>query len=94
MYRLTLNKSERHGIDWIGHRYRHGTELYKLLCQCEWIVEPGIREDETGWDTDCNIEFVVPENVAWEISEIVAEGLDCFVPSFRDKLINFADAVV
>lgn len=89
MYELTLTKSERAAIDWIGNRYRHGDELYRLL----W-VESTQTPDDVDWDADCDVQFRIPENVAWTISEIIGEGLDCFGPELVRKLQRLQDRIV
>jgi hypothetical protein len=89
MYTLTLTSADRKAIDWIGHRYRHGDELYSLLwSECEQ------SPDDQDWDSDQPIRFDIPENVAWQIVEIIGEGLDCFSDDLRSRLWEFAAQVV
>lgn len=88
MYTLTLTLAERKAIDWIGHRYRHGTELYRLL----WAQSE--QEGEDDWDADADITFHVPESVAWTVAEIIDEGLDCFASDLVVKLWEFRDRIV
>ncbi len=85
MYKLTLTKEERKAVDWIGGRYRHGHDLRTLLLGCVSVVE---------WDDDGDATYEIPEYVAWDISEIVGEGLDCFGDELRSKLYAFRDDIV
>jgi hypothetical protein len=87
-YTLALTKSERAAIDWIGGRYRHGDELYRLLIGCTQTP------DDADWDDNREITFNVPEHVAWTISEIIEEGLDCFSGNLRHKLYYFQAQIV
>lgn len=90
MYKLTLTAGERRAIDWIGDRYAHGLELYRLLwSNCE--QEP----DDQNWDADADITFHIPEHVAWDICSIVEEdNLACFDGDLVHKLLEFTTAVV
>lgn len=90
-YTLTLTKSERDAMDWVGERYRHGDELGNLLDKnCPEASE---------WSEDNDITFTIPEHVAWEMREII-EGddgrfnLDCFRSGLCAKLIKFWEGVV
>ena len=87
MYRLTLTAGERKAIDWIGNRYSHGHDLYKLL----WThCEPA--DNTYDWDSDKAITFEVSEDVAWQIAAIAEEceyRWDCFAPEFAEKLTLF-----
>lgn len=90
-YTLTLTSGERQAIDWIGHRYAHGNELYFALCKCDW--EP----EECDWDSPDPIVFHVPEHVAWAIRDIAEESehrWDCFAEELVTKLEQFLDRVV
>ena len=88
-YTLTLTRDERRAIDWIDGRYRHGAELWALLCDCRW--EP----DELDWEDDGPIAFQVPEHLAWELSDIIdADDLACFGPELCDKLRAFQGCIV
>lgn len=98
MYKLTLTHSERKAIDWIGDRYRHGHELYTLLCKGDWTTESG---DELTADWDCADALVItmPEHVAWEVRDLIedsSEGviLPCLAVDFAVKLINFCDGII
>lgn len=88
MYRLTLTREERKAIDWVGYRYRHGDELYRLL----WPLNH--TPSEADWDADCEITFVVPEAIAWLIAGIIDEDLDCLSPAFAGKLIEWRSKIV
>lgn len=88
-YKLILSGSERSAIDWIGDRYSHGNELCRLLLQCRSAPE------ELAWIDDGDIEYAVPECLAWEISQIIDEDkLACFADSLREKLHQFQASIV
>lgn len=87
-YKLTLTKGERDAIDWVGHRYRHGDEFYKLLMGCTQVP------DDADWDDERGIEYTIPEHTAWTMGEIIDEGLDCFADEFRSKLYTFRNRIV
>lgn len=73
MYFMTLTKSDRQAIDWIGDRYSHGSDLKKILESEEVKATP-----DQPWDSDLAITYHLPEYKAWELQEIVEEGnLDC-----------------
>lgn len=90
-YTLTLTKDERKAIDWVGHRYSNGNDLYKLLTDGE------MTPDDRDWSDDGDITFKVPEAVAWEIKEN-AEAEDGFWPCFSGELASkmqrFIDGIV
>lgn len=95
MYKLTLTLGERKAIDFCGVAYRHGHELYTLLCRGEWAVEDG--ELSADWDCTNALTISISESVAWEIRDLIEEAgsdLACFSESFRDKLYNFADSII
>jgi hypothetical protein len=89
MYDLTLTHEERKALDWIGDRYRHGYELYRLL----W-VDSTATPDDADWDDERDITFSIPEHVAWTVGEIVDEGLDNFSDELADKLRALRDRIV
>jgi hypothetical protein len=91
VYTLTLTQSERQAIDWIGHRYAHGNDLYSLLWGGEVIAFP----PDADWD-DCRpITFHIPEHIAWEIQRIGEEDKwACFAPEFVNKLEAFICGIV
>ena len=75
-YQLTLSLNHRQAIDWIGNRYSHGYDLYKLLW-CEGNRTPPDQE----WDEQGDITFHLTENQGWGIQEIVEQdNLACFSP--------------
>lgn len=90
MYTLTLTKSERDAIDWVGNRYAHGDQLFRIL----------ISQNETSdddWDADKDILFSLPEWAAWEVYEIGEESnflWDCFCPGLVAKMNEFCDKIV
>jgi hypothetical protein len=89
MYKLLLTKEERKAINWIGDRYRHGNDLYDLL-----MSEDVSMSADCSWDDDCTLLFKIPEHIAWNICEIINEGLDCFNDSLCAKLHVFNGKVV
>jgi hypothetical protein len=90
MHRLTLTQAERNAIDWIGHRYGNGTDLYRLL----WVHSS--YSPEVDWDYPGNITFDIPEDIGWNIAEIREEegGWPCFEPLLCDKLDALVDSIV
>lgn len=95
MYKLTLTPAERSAIDWIGNRYAHGNDLYSLLlgCECPQFSE----DDDFDWDCGEDIEFHVPEFIAWSIGEMGRENdylWDCFADELAKKLTDFCMAIV
>lgn len=97
MYKLTLTRSERKAIDWIGDRYRHGHELYTLLCRGEWTIEDGTLSGD--WDCENELTITMPEHVAWEVRDLIedsSEGviLPCLAIDFCVKLVTFCDCIV
>jgi hypothetical protein len=92
-YTLTLTRDDRRAIDWIGGRYRHGDELFQLLCDCRW--EAADADGAEDWDSHGGLTFHVPEYVAWELSDIIdADGLACFGRELCDKLRAFQGRIV
>ena len=92
MYTLTLTRSERRAMDWIGARYFHGDELFRLL----WARSTCAPED-ADWDDPRSITFSVPEHVAWEIRDGSMEDdapWCCFAPKLREKMEAFVDSIV
>ncbi len=87
MYKLSLTKSERDAIDWVGHRYANGNDFADLLLQC--------MPENTEWDDPYSITFQILEHLAWRIQEIADEsGWTCFAGSFVEKLDAFLERVV
>jgi hypothetical protein len=94
MYNLLLTGDERSAIDWIGNRYDHGDDLRGLLTECEMVADE-IESEYIEWSGDYDIEFFVPEHVAWAINEIIDNGnLECFAYPLVSKLLDFANSVV
>lgn len=97
MYKLTLTPAERRVINWIGDRYRHGHELYSLLCRGDWTVEDG--ELSADWDCANDLTISLSENVSWEVRDLIEDtfnetGLACFDDSLRFKLYDFTNVIV
>ena len=92
MYTLTLTYGERRAVDWIGDRYRHGDELFKLLWSgCRH------RPDNAEWQSRETITFEVPEHIAWVIGEMGEEGnylWDCLASELSEKLTEFCMNIV
>ena len=65
MYKLTLTTDERREIDFVGGRYPHGHDLFKLLMSCDF---------ENDWDSEGDVTFTMPEHIAWAIGELAHEG--------------------
>lgn len=100
MYKLTLTHEERSAIDWIGNRYRHGDELFKILWG-EYVIKYSlshdIKEEDLEWDGRYAITFNMPEYIGWEVNEIIQENdyaLECFAGDLRSKLISFSENIV
>lgn len=99
MYTLTLTHDERRAIDWIGNCYSNGNDLYKLLW-VESILDQ--RAEEIDWASKCEMTFVIPEYVAWQIRDIGIENAHtegqycwpCFSPELCRKLNDFCDKIV
>jgi hypothetical protein len=91
-YKLTLTKSERDAIDWIGGRYAHGNDLRSILLGCETAMSNLMGSE---WDEDIEIEFQIPEHRAWEIAEIIhVDSLACFSEKLVNKLETFKKEIV
>lgn len=96
-YKLILTREERKAIDWIGDRYSNGDAFYKLLMNSDvkWLKSP--EDPDLSWDDDTDITFIVPEVLAWQIADKLAED-DSFCPCFSDelkqKLQVFLDSIV
>lgn len=101
MYKLTLTAEERKAIDWIGNRYGHGDDLYRILwleCICRRSDNgkvAGIEPDE--WNDDCDIEFTIPEHAALGIKKIAEDdGWDwtCFDEKLASKFNTLCFQVI
>lgn len=92
MYNLTLSAGERQALDWVGGRYPHGHDLYRLL----WgACQPA--GNELDWDSSHDIAFRIPEHVAWQIaamSEECEHRWDCFAPALAAKLEELCGKIV
>ncbi len=92
MYALTLTAGERKALDWIGNRYAHGDDLYRLLWgKCK------ATPDDADWDDSRPITFAVPEHVAWQIRDMGEDCdycWDCFADPLCDKLNTFCGEIV
>ena len=87
MYKLILSKSERDAIDWIGYRYFHGDDLYKLL----------IEHASEDWDYFGDVLFTLPEHIAWQIRDGLEDEeyqFTCLSGNFANKLMSFCDQIV
>lgn len=83
MYTLTLTHEERKAIDWVGHRYSNGDDFYHLLIlECDY---------DNDWDFDGDVEFRIPEHIAWEICKL---EWPCFSKDFVEKLVSFCERMV
>lgn len=93
MYRLTLTSGERRAIDWVGNRYAHGDELYRLLwAGCKHMLPEG-----ADWDSEEEITFIVPESIAWSIADIADQcdnRWDCFADELAAKLSRLVGSIV
>lgn len=90
MYKLMLTYEERKAIDWVGYRYGHGDDLRKLLNRSE-------QEQEKEWDDHCDMTFLIPEHIAWQIRDIGEEceyRWDCFADDLANKLTEFCDKII
>jgi len=87
MYHLTLTRSERQAIDWVGYRYPHGDELYDILMEC--------IPDDIEWSDSGNVTFDIPEYKAWEIQEVLGDSqFECFSEELASKLVQFMGSIV
>jgi len=92
-YKLTLTIGERKAIDWVGHRYAHGDNLYDVLTSADWDIDAVSSEQEDwGWMADCDITFTLSEPLAWEIQEIREES-NCLWDCFADELVAKMEAL-
>lgn len=87
MYKLTLTEDERNAIDWIGHRYAHGNDLYSLLVQCS-------PENEDWGDSSEIWEISIPEHVAWEIASLKNNDPESWCACFNNELTNKLEALI
>ena len=88
-YQLVLTKEERDAIDWVGHRYWNGDDLYQCILHSNWDSSTGFM------DADEDIAFDVPEHIAWEIkARYDEEGCPCFAPELVEKIALFVEKIV
>ncbi len=94
-YQLTLTKSERSAINWIGYRYSHGDDLYKLLCEAKWSVIEEPDTLEIDWDYQGSITFTLNESLMWEVCDLLEDShYECFSGDLQTKFLNFVGSVV
>lgn len=79
MYNLTLTEDERAAFDFVGDRYQTGYKIRRILEQC-------LPEDKC-WDDKGEIEFKVPEHLAWEINELAEDEAHLW-PLFGNDLVE------
>lgn len=96
MYSLILTHEERKAIDWIGNRYATGDELYRLLSTCERTIisSPPMWDwlDGGDWIQNVDIQFNIPEHIAWQIKELFEQEeltFPCFSEGFKSKLLEW-----
>lgn len=90
-YSITLTPEDRKAIDWVGYRYAHGDDLYKVLadCQAEPDSDPA-NPDNDSWDSKVNVTYTIPEHHAWTIRDIIElDNLACFAECLTSKLWEF-----
>lgn len=82
--KLTLTKSERDAIDWIGGRYEHGHELSMLL------LDSFRTDEDSEWDEPMDITFIVgPKQWPAYIELLKDCQYDCFAGELKAKLSKF-----
>jgi len=87
-YTLTLSLVEREAIDWVGHRYSHGNDLFDILMECHF---------EGDWDAPYDITFHFPEYLAWRVLTVQEENedrWDCLSTQMAGKLRDFCFHIV
>lgn len=87
MYTLVLTQDERKAFDWVGDRYNTG-RISDLIDACA---------PNSEWDTQGDIEYAIPEHIAWEIADLAAQDDNlwpCFASGLRWKMQSFTDAIV
>lgn len=98
-YKLRLTLAERKAIDWIGHRYFHGDDLYEILTDTDdWHFHTDVAQvEDWGWLADCDITFTLEEHQAWAISGGAASEdtpWSCFPPELVRKMRDFVNSIV
>jgi len=88
MYKLVLTAEDRQAIDFVGDRYGHGYTLFLELVSC--------MDDSEDWDSHVDIEFTIPEHVAWRCQSLIEEDpyLSCLGEELKSKLINLSESIV
>ena len=96
MPQLTLDLGERKAIDWIGGRYEHGYDFWKLLLQCDWLPKTETVEDDVPyfdgpeWDESCDITFVPDDETYDKMKALLSDcNYECFCPTLIDKITTF-----
>ncbi len=92
MYTLTLTAPERKAIDFVGGRYWHGHDLYRIL----W-TECKQSPNDVDWDSEDDIQFLIPEHIAWDIDRAASEDnyqFDLFGGELFDKLLTLCGQIV
>ena len=82
-YELVLTSADRQAIDWIGDRYSHGYDLFKLL----WNVDTISTPDDVDWESNETIIFSLPKHIVQKILRN-AEEEDVPWSCFSDELAN------
>lgn len=106
-FRLDLSLEEREAIDWIGHRYSNGNDLFDILLNDEVIVFNTM--DITGldyipiewdWGDDKEYAFLIPQREAWKIVDNAQEedgdheyNFPCFCERLERKCREFCSEV-
>jgi hypothetical protein len=83
---LILSPGERMAIDWVGDRYSHGNDLFRLL----WAHSTQIPDD-VDWDYKGDIRFYIPLDTAKRIHKLLVREdgsiqLDCFNGELSHKI--------
>jgi len=89
VYQLTLSQSDRQAIDFCGDRYPHGDDLFKILIHCD------TQPEADGWYYPGPLTFQIPENIAWEIAELLKDSdYSLLGDNLKYKLLTFIDSIV
>jgi len=87
MYNLTLTLSERSAIDFVGYRYPHGDDLFKLLIQCD--TTPA----DHCWNDPFDITYIIQASTAQDIFELLEDcQYELFAPHLKFKLLTFLES--
>lgn len=85
MYKLTLTRSERMAIDWVGDRDWNGDELSRCLLG-------SFANPDQEWGDDGDMTFFIPEHDAWDMLALYEDNrrlIPHFSSEFRAKLEDF-----